>query len=196
MSIGSFKQTSNKIIVADPLDTTLNGKKNSYSTMIIAKNVLKGTWHMFQHDEETEGISYILHDTYAKKYKKFRSVDKWQQYDDSVTLWSRMFGFFDKTFFRNDDIVGNKKISKFIKTNEPGDKWYNYCDYHYWKGSCTDSAMPHGCTMTMTKEDFLPADDYGCYYLKNDNGKIYGLAVAWFNEDTETETDSYVDSDE
>jgi len=188
MSLGSFKQTSNKIIVADPADTSLDGAQRNYPTMIAAKNVLKGTWHIYQYDDDKESLAYILHEDYINDYKKFRSIDKWLRYKNTITVWCRMFGFFDSKFFRNDDVATGKKCSDFVKVSNSGDKWYNYCDYNYWKGSCTESVMKHGCTTVITKEDFCPVDDFGCFYLKNDNRKIHGLAVGWGdNEEDEDE---------
>jgi hypothetical protein len=137
MYIGSFKQTSRKMIIADPTDDSLTSKeKHGYNTMIIANKVLKGKWNIYVYDEDTFGMYYVLHENYTDGYNKYKSIDyKWKMFGgESMTIWGRMFGFFDKKFFRNDKMVKGEKTSEFTPTKNPGDAWYNFHNHRYWKG--------------------------------------------------------------
>lgn len=185
MLLGTFVQNCSKIAIADPVDYSMGKPNQNVPTMIIAKNVLKGKWNVYYGGDETSNIHYILHENYANEANKMENIRMWKPFDNDVTLWGRMFGFFDFDFYRNDEICKGKKYSKFLKYDGEGNEWYNYLNHNYWKGSYTDSILDHGCTFYLSVGDFCEGDSFSCYYLKNLCGKIYGLAFYWDEENDE-----------
>src|SRR5437868_15512695 len=92
-----------------------------------------------------------------------------------------MFGFFDKKIYRNDDTTKNKIYKKFLKSNKIGNDWYDYLNHEYWHNEYANSVFPGGCTKNVQHRNFVPADDFSCYYLLDNNDKICGLALKWLN---------------
>jgi hypothetical protein len=184
--MNSFVQLSNEMVIADPINDSLGEfAEHDYPSMIIASNVLTGKWHYHCVDKEysnkPHGIYYILHENYDDLSEKYQNIEHWTPFGETVTLWGRMFGFFDKSFYRNDDIAKDKTFYNFVKSDKKGNAWYNYLNHNYWKGRYAESILEHGCTCYMGNDYFVPADDYSCYYLKNHENKIYGLAVYWYD---------------
>ena len=189
MYIGSFEQISSEIIVADPCDDSLtSNKKKSYDTMVVIKNALKGIWNVYDYTDKICGCTtqYIVHESYDKNLNELKMVDGWKF--ANFTVWGRMYGFFDKNFYRNDEIadkIKNKSKDKFKGKPEPetqakmdeGDKWYDWCNHRYWDGQYKTVSMEFGCTFYIGEEDFCPADDFPCCFLTNDEDKVYCVAA-------------------
>jgi len=106
----------------------------------------------------------------------------WEKIDCSyffgVCVDSGQAGIYDAKYFKDDNIVGDYKLAKFIPINDPGDKWYSMnCKITMnYKWHCVDT-VPYGVVSSSGYGD-------GMYdlFVASKNDKIVAVKIVFIDD--------------
>lgn len=183
--IGSFHQTTNKMIISDPCyDPPAPAKKNTLSLLNLEKKVKKGKWNTFLQRIKI-GKKHYRNSQFAVLHQDLKHMNpldlEWIDRGNYICVDSGQAGFFDKKYFGDDNNCHNMSMSKYIV----GNSWYSMCCSKTDNKDCA-GIIPNGAVSSTGWGDGA----YKLYIHKNDEGKTVGLLLVFILEDSDSESDS------
>jgi hypothetical protein len=171
-SIGTFEQTSTKIIVSDPCYAkSMASRSTMFSISSIVPNVLIGTW-----DVSSKFNSHRVHELMAV-HGDYAETDITFKKFSGVGVDSGQVCICDYVFYKDDSVVGDRPVTDY-GIEDPGDKWYNMCCHVTSNGDCVGT-IPNGCNSSSGYGDGC----YPVYVAENDQGQQIGIKVIFIGDD-------------
>lgn len=182
LSLGTFEISSDEVVISDPcydLDTWCSS---------ILTDVKKGIW---EGRIKREYISCFYYNTelLATLNSDLKSEDIQELLDICVGVDSGQAGIYDKSVYRNNNKIVNKKEGFKISVGHcAGDLWYSYvCETTLSKLHA--GVLIGGVASTSGYGD----GGYNCYCHRDVDGKIDGLRIVFIGDSEETDEEEFED---
>lgn len=175
IQIGSFKNETNKMIVSDTSYEIPQPNEIFKLNEIITVPIC--TWNVYIEQER-------------KRIKTLIIVR--ENMNNNLNNWTCIFsagvdtgnlGFFDLKYYRDDNIVGDHKLTPYIDMIEKGDKWYSMCIFLAFenKNEHNASIVPYGALSESGYGDGI-YDIYVCY---DNNKNVVALKAEFIVDDVQ-----------
>lgn len=188
----TFKIGSGKMVVTDPCYTIPTWCQG------IIENVKNGVWSV---DAETETNGRVKsfycynNEAYIKNSNIVYLAYKAPHLPFVVGVDSGQAGFFDLEHYRNDNSIGDSRLSTYITIEEDGDKFYSACCYCTTKDDNNHGeqfgTIPYGAISSSGYGD----GSYICQGEKDPFTGEYIALVITFIEDDNDDNDEFQDEE-
>jgi hypothetical protein len=159
----TFEVVSGKVVVTDPCYEA-DGHCN-----LLIDNAKKGTWHMsVDHEDGRVSCLEAICGRSPLSYN-YRHVSS------NIGVDSGQAGVFDCQFFKNDDVVKERELTREDGLLCPDEIWYSHCcDVTLSQDA---GVIPYGCVSSTGYGDGC----YDCYTVVKD-GEVVAIKIVFIEE--------------